>query len=90
MADTLGDEAGGLQDAVEANAVRDAKAVEQVQQVFGRDVAGGTRAGKGTATQAAGRAIELVEAEIQAGQLMLIAAVDCSRCAESSSALNPP
>src|SRR5258708_33972566 len=28
-------------------------------------------------------------AEIQAGQLMLIAAVDCSRCADTSSALNP-
>ncbi len=28
-------------------------------------------------------------AAIQAGQLMLITAVDCSRCAETSSALNP-
>src|SRR5262249_49571933 len=28
-------------------------------------------------------------AEIHAGQLMLITAVDCSKCAETSSALNP-
>src|SRR5262252_8876306 len=61
------DEAGRFEDAVQIDAVLDADAVEQVQQVFRSDVAGRARARKGTAAQAAGRAVEVTQAEAHTG-----------------------
>src|SRR5205085_7584178 len=55
------------EDPVEVDAVLDADAVEQIQQVFGGDVARRPGAGERAAAQAARRAVEVAQPKIETG-----------------------
>src|SRR5579864_7492521 len=66
VAHGIDDEPRSSQDAVQTDAVLDAEAIQQVEEVLGSEVARRTGTGKGAATQAACRAVEMREPELQA------------------------
>src|SRR5215207_3676704 len=67
VANGIDNVARSVQHAVEIDAMLDTQAIQQINQVFGGEVARSAWAGKGAAAQATGRAVVAGDAVLQAG-----------------------